>query len=507
MLKILSTSQIKALDEYTIRHEPIASIDLMERACHAFVSWFTLHFDITKRVGVVCGTGNNGGDGLGIARLLKEWGFQVKVWIIRGSVPESSDFKINLQRLSEKVEVSEIITESDQGLFADHDILIDAIFGSGLSRSPEGIYAQAIRCINRTNAVRVAVDIPSGLMADKPSDGEIIQAHHTVTFQLPKLSFLLPENGLAVARPDDLIGRGEWHVVNIGLNQEFIRKAERNYFLLEKNDIKKILHERSKFSHKGNFGHALLIAGSYGKIGAAALGARAAMRSGLGLLTVHVPTCGYDIIQISVPEAMASVDTSDTLFSLVPRTENFSSVGIGPGIGQDKQTIKALAALLEAVGKPIVLDADAINILGSNRELIQLIPKGSILTPHPKEFERLVGSWSTDFERLEKQLEFSRETNAVVLLKGAHSSITTPEGKIYFNNTGNPGMATGGSGDVLTGLVTGLLAQGYTSEESALLGAWIHGLAGDCAAKRLSEEALMASDIIDYLPEAFALCR
>jgi len=498
MLKILNTTQIKALDEFTIKHEPIASIDLMERACHAFVSWFTRHFDITKRVGIICGTGNNGGDGLGIARLLKEWGYPLNVWIVQGPIPESPDFKINLQRLNGKVEASEIITETDQGLFADQDILIDAIFGSGLSRPPEGIYAQAIRCINRTNAIRIAVDIPSGLMADKSSGGEIVQAHHTVTFQLPKLSFLLPESGSAV---------GDWNVVNIGLSQEFIHQAENNYFLVEKIDIKKILHGRSKFSHKGNFGHALLIAGSHGKMGAAILGARAAMRSGLGLLTVHVPQCGYEIIQTSVPEAMVSVDESDTIFSMVPKTENFNSIGIGPGIGQDKQTAKALATLLEFVGKPMVLDADAITILGANRELIQRIPKGNILTPHPKEFERLADSWATDFERLDKQVDFSRKTNTIVLLKGAHTSITTPEGKVYFNNTGNPGMATGGSGDVLTGLVTGFLAQGYTSEESALLGAWIHGLAGDCAFNKVGEEALIASDIIDYLPEAFALCR
>lgn len=498
MLKILSTTQIKSLDEYTIRHEPIASIDLMERACHAFVSWFTLHFDIAKRVGIVCGAGNNGGDGLGIARLLSEWGFPIKVWIVRGSVPESPDFKINLQRLNERIEISEIFTESEQGLFINQNILIDAIFGSGLSRPPEGIYAQVIRCINKTQAIRVAVDIPSGLMADKPSVGEIIQAHHTVTFQLPKLSFLLPENGPFV---------GEWHIVNIGLSREFIEQTESNYFLIEKSDIKVALHKRSKFSHKGNFGHALLIAGSYGKMGAAILSARAAMRSGVGLLTVHVPACGYEIIQTSVPEAMASVDSSDALLSLIPKTENFNAVGIGPGIGQEKQTIKALAELLETVGKPIVLDADAINILAGNKQLIQLIPKGGILTPHPKEFERLVGSWSTDFERLEKQLEFSKKTSTVVLLKGAHTSISTQEGKVYFNNTGNPGMATGGSGDVLTGLVTGLLAQGYTSEESALLGAWIHGLAADCAVKGVGEQALIASDIIDSLPESFILSR
>jgi NAD(P)H-hydrate epimerase len=276
---------------------------------------------------------------------------------------------------------------------------------------------------------------------------------------------------------------------------------------MEHIDIKAILHERSKFSHKGNFGHALLIAGSYGKMGAAVLSARAAMRSGLGLLTVHIPKSCYEIIQTSVPEAMASVDPSDEWFTSSPVTKNFDSIGVGPGIGQEKQTAKALKDLLENFSKPIVLDADALNILGANKELQELIPKGSILTPHPKEFERLVGSWDNDFERLQKQIDFSRKTNTIVLLKGANTSISTPEGKVYFNNTGNPGMATGGSGDVLTGLVTGLLAQGYTPEESAILGAWIHGLAGDRAAINKGQETLIASDIIDHLPEAFALCR
>lgn len=498
MLKILNTAQIKQLDEYTIKHEPIESIDLMERACRAFVSWFGLRFDTAKTVGIVCGTGNNGGDGLGIARLLSEAGYPVKVWIVRGSVSESKDFKINLDRLQGKVEISEIITDSDQGLFINLDILIDAIFGSGLSRPPEGIYAQAIRCINRTKAIRVAVDIPSGLMADKPSTGEIIQAHHTVTFQLPKLSFLLPENGSAV---------GAWHVVNIELDKVFIEQAKSSCFLIEKNDIKGMLRIRSKFNHKGNFGHALLIAGSYGKMGAAILAARAAMRSGLGLLTVHVPTCGYEIMQTSVPEAMASVDSSATIFSTVPNIENFNCIGVGPGIGQDKQTVKALTTLFKLVNKPMVIDADALNILAANKDLISAVPQGSILTPHPKEFERLVGSWSNDFERLEKQIDFSHQTGTIVILKGAHTSVSTPQGMIYFNNTGNPGMATGGSGDVLTGLVTGLLAQGCTPEESVLLGVWLHGTAGDCASKIVGEPSLIATDIINSLPEAFAVSQ
>lgn len=494
MLKILTASQIKSLDAYTIKHEPVISIELMERACRAFVSWCTNHIGIEEKIGVVCGTGNNGGDGLGVARLLSEHGYSVKVWIVRGSVPESPDFTINLDRLRGKVEIFEIVSESDQRLFEDRDVLIDAIFGSGLSRPTEGIYAQAIRCINNTRALRVSIDIPSGLLADKSSSGEIVMAHHTISFQLPKLSFLFPENSKFV---------GDWHVVDIGLSRKFIEESDSNNFLLEQSDIRKMLRTRSKFEHKGNFGHALLIAGSYGKMGAAVLSARAAMRAGAGLLTVHVPKCGYEIIQTSVPETMVSIDKSETNLSSLPEIKNFNAIGIGPGIGQEKQTIEALTKLLETSKKPIVLDADALNILAKNGELIHLIPQNSILTPHPKEFERLVGTWTSDFHRLEKLREFSGKTSSVVLLKGAHTSIATPDGNVYFNNTGNPGMATGGSGDVLTGLVTGLLAQGYTSYESACMGTWLHGLAGDLAASATSQQALIASDIVDYLPAAF----
>jgi NAD(P)H-hydrate epimerase len=241
-------------------------------------------------------------------------------------------------------------------------------------------------------------------------------------------------------------------------------------------------------------------------MGAAILGARAAMRSGLGLLTVHVPTCGYAIIQTSVPEAMVSVDNSDTKFSSLPDIQ-FDTIGIGPGIGTDSTTVQAFTQLLEKSTKPLVMDADALNILGAHRELVHLIPKGSILTPHPKEFERLVGESKSDFDRLNKLKKFAIKTSTVVLLKGAHTAIATPEGNVFFNNTGNPGMATAGSGDVLTGLVTGFLAQGYTPIESAMIGVWIHGLAGDKALQSLGVEALIASDIIEHLPAAFMSLR
>jgi ADP-dependent NAD(P)H-hydrate dehydratase / NAD(P)H-hydrate epimerase len=496
MLKILTTSQIRALDAHSIKTEPIASIDLMERACSAFVSWFTSNFTNEYTIGIICGTGNNGGDGLGIARQLSIQGYDVNVWIVRGSMPESDDFKINLERILGKLPVFEIISESDQGLFADRSVLIDAIFGSGLSRPADGIYKQAIHCVNKSDAICIAVDIPSGLYADKPSEGEVVHADHTVSFQLPKLSFLFPQSQLFV---------GEWHVVNIGLDKNFIRGAKSNYFLLEQEDIRDRIRPRKKFDHKGSFGHALLIAGSYGKIGAAVLSSRAALRSGTGLLTVHVPKCGYEIIQTSIPEAMVSVDDDAQSFSSSPDLKNVTSIGIGPGIGQDRKTLAAFKKLLETSAKPLVIDADALNLLGANRELLYLIPKNSILTPHPREFERLTGPWKDDFERLAKQVELAKKTETVILLKGAHSSIAAPDGTVFFSNTGNPGMATGGSGDVLTGIITGLLAQGYSPLDSALVGCWVHGLAGDRASGHFGQVSLIASDLIDYLPEAFSI--
>lgn len=494
MLKILTTQQLRALDSYTIQHEPIASIDLMERACRAFCSWFVQQFDESKRVGIVCGTGNNGGDGLGIARLLLGWGYDVKVWVVRGLVAESADFKVNLERLAGRLEAREIIAAPGEQVFAGCDVLIDALFGSGLTRPPEGIYAQTIDCINQSGATRVAVDMPSGLLADGPSAGAIVKADYTVTFQLPKLAFMLPQSHPYV---------GEWVIVDIGLDKNFINGAECHRYLLTKRGIRKILKHRSKFDHKGKFGHALLVAGSYGKMGAAVLAARAALRSGPGLVTVHIPAHGYTVLQTAVPEAMVSVDVDTNYISSVADLANYAAIGVGPGLGVNKQVIKALAQLMEKYNRAMVLDADALNVVSTDRALFGLIPKGSILTPHPGEFERLVGSWKDDFERLQKQIELSSTLKSVILVKGAHTAIASPDGDIYFNNTGNAGMAKGGSGDALTGILTGLLSRGYSSLEAAQLGCWLHGLAGDLAVHEKGVESLTASDLIEKLPDSF----
>jgi NAD(P)H-hydrate epimerase len=494
MLKILSVQQIRELDKFTIENEPIAPIDLMERACHAFVHWFVQHVRIEKKIGIVCGTGNNGGDGMGVARLLLERGYSVKAWVVRGEMPETESFKTNLKRLNGQIPIGEISKPTDRGLFHDRDVLVDAILGSGLSRAPLGIYAQVISCINQTDAIRIAIDIPSGLFSDAHSEGEIVQAHHTVSFQLPKLAFLFPENNKYV---------GDWHLADIGLNKEFIHDAASQNLFVNAKSVKKIVHRREKFSHKGTYGHALLISGSFGKMGACVLAAKAALRSGLGLLTVRVPSTGYSIIQTAVPEAMASVDPRDNYFSIAPEDLNYSAIGIGPGLGTDIETINAFAKVLKQFKRPMVIDADGLNILSQHNELLELIPEGSILTPHPKEFERLASPWKNEFDRLELLRDFAQKIKSVVILKGAYSATAAPDGKIYFNSTGNPGMATGGSGDVLTGIITGVLSQGYSPVDAAILGVFVHGLSGDLAAADLGMDSLIAGDLIDFLPYAF----
>lgn len=499
MLKILSSEQIKALDAYTIEQGSITSIDLMERACRAFVNWFAEHFDNRKGVGIVCGTGNNGGDGLGVARMLKDRGFSVRVWIVRGSTSETPDFKNNLELARKnKVEILEILDKTEVGLFSNCEIIVDAVFGTGLSRAPEGIYAEVIQRINETNSTRVAIDIPSGLMADKISAAPIVKADYTVSFQLPKLSFLLPQCFSFV---------GEWTLVDIGLNKEFIRRTEVSHFYLNQKDPRKIIKVRSKFDHKGDFGHALLITGSYGKMGAAILASRGALRAGVGLLTVHVPDCGYGILQTAVPEAMVSVDNHTKVFADEVNPDKYSVIGIGPGIGMSVETVRAFGAVLKKFRKPMVIDADGLNILAENRELMHSIPEGSILTPHPKEFERLSGKWHNDFERLKMQKKLAADLKSIIVLKGAHSSIASPDGRVFFNSTGNPGMATAGSGDVLTGILTGLLAQHYEPLQAAQLGVYLHGLAGDLAIPETGINGMIASDIIDFLPFAFLRFR
>jgi ADP-dependent NAD(P)H-hydrate dehydratase / NAD(P)H-hydrate epimerase len=490
-MKILSVDQIRKLDAFTIENEPIASIDLMERASMAFVEWFVDRYNTDEKIAVFCGTGNNGGDGLAISRLLLTRGYNVEVLIVGNTENGSEDFKINLKRLG----INPIVISDKQPDLSEYSVIIDAIFGSGLSRPAEGIYAEVIDNINQSSAEVVAVDMPSGLFADQPSFFEnIVKADFTITFQLPKLALLFPNWHQFV---------GDWQVVDIGLNKNFIAEAKCEYHYISLEMAKGMVRQSSKFDHKGSNGHALIIAGAYGTMGAAVLMAKATIKAGVGLLTVNVPKCGYDIIQVAVPEAMAITDGQAEYITEIQDFKGFSAVGIGPGIGQNRETVKVISEILNRAKEPLVLDADALNSIASHQELLEVIPKNSILTPHPKEFERLFGTWSNDFERLEKQRSMAKKYGIIIVLKGAHTSIALPDANVYFNSTGNPGMANGGSGDVLCGIITSLLAQGYVPNDAAIFGVYLHGLAGDIARELSHEKSMSATDLIEAIPEAY----
>lgn len=496
-MKIFTAEQVRAWDQFTITHEPISSINLMERASTACAEWLLRQYPDQSQYALFCGKGNNGGDGLAIARMLLEKGFTVTIQILEFGYRGTDDFQQNLSRLHLYPQATIHFIQS-----ADHihplvpgQIIIDALFGSGLNRALEGLTAEIVQFINQSGATVVSIDIPSGLFTDHSSKGNLtVQARHTLTFQSYKPAFLVAENQSAV---------GKLHVLDIGLHQQFLDDTSTLFELADDTIIHTIYRDRAPFAHKGNFGHALLLAGSLGKMGAAVLAARSCLRSGVGLLTCHIPAIGLDVLQTAVPEAMAIPDLQNELISSHGPLEKYNAIGIGPGIGQAPETVSCLRSLFTQFQKPMVIDADALNILSADPSLQSLIPAGSILTPHVREFERLAGPSANDFERISKAMAKATALNVVILLKGQHSLIATPGGKAWFNSTGNPGMATGGSGDVLTGILTGLLAQGYTSVEAAMLGCYLHGLAGDIAAKELSQEALIAGDIADYLGRAF----
>jgi hydroxyethylthiazole kinase-like uncharacterized protein yjeF len=492
-MKIISARQMRDADAFTVANKPISSLELMEIAANECFEWILNHRNHSKKFIVICGTGNNGGDGLVIARKLYGVKISVEV-IVLDSGNHSSDFDSNLVALKKFPVPVQLLKEGDSFPNTDAAIIIDAIFGTGLSRPVEGWIGECIDAINGSGNEIISIDLPSGLNADNHSEGKIICAKDTLTFQSPKLAFFFSENEKYT---------GNFHVLEIGLDKNFIEGMDAKNAWISLADVKHILKPRGKFSHKGLYGHSLLVSGSYGKMGAAVISARACLRSGTGLLTVHIPKCGYEILQIALPEAMTSTDTNEGIISNVEDIDKYDAIGIGPGIGTSEIAVQMFSALLEKADKSIVADADALNILALNKNLLDKLPSYSILTPHPKEFERLVGKYNNEFERHRMQIEFSVKHKVVVVLKGSYTCISTPEAKAFFNSTGNPGMSKGGSGDALTGIILALLAQHCSPVDAALLGVYIHGLAGDFAMRKKGTVSMIASDLIEKLPAAF----
>jgi len=504
-VKLFTTLQVAQLDQYTIANEPIEAIDLMERASEQLDTWIKSHFDTTHRIAVFAGPGNNGGDALAVSRMLISQNYVVDVFIPDSANKFTYSFLVNLKRLKKLINVKTINWSNDGCLpeMTQYDLILDGLFGSGLSRPLQGFAARLVEHLNHSDLPIISIDIPSGLMGEDNAGNDpkaIIEASYTLTFQFPKLSFFFKENERFT---------GVWEVLPIGLHPGGIEQTQTPWHYSDRKTMVSLLKPRGKFSHKGTYGHALLVAGSLGKMGAAVLCAKGCLRSGVGLLTVQIPLSGNQIMQIAVPEAMVIPIASENLISSILLSINYSSIGIGPGIGTASETVSALRSFLQEYHGPLVVDADALNILSEHPEMLQLLAEGSILTPHPREFERLAGHTETDFERIMLALNFARIHRIVLIIKGAYSAIVLPDGNCWFNTTGNPGMATGGSGDVLTGILTGLLSQGYSPTEAALLGVYLHGLSADIAVSEgsLSQESLLSADIADHLGKAFELLK
>jgi len=495
-MKIFSAKQVYEADKRTIEKQGISSDALMERASVELFRWLdaTLQ-NFGGTIHLFCGIGNNGGDGLALARHLQEQGYTIKVYVVNYSDKRADDFLTNLDRLKEhKVWPDFIVEGSVLPATGPGDLIVDAVFGIGLNRPPDAWVGRLFEWMNASEANRLSIDVPSGLYVDQDTrHTQVVKADMLLSFQVPKLIFFLPRSGAYIR---------QWDLLDIGLDSDFIRETETDYTLVDASFVRPWYRVREKFSHKGTFGHALIIGGSYGKMGAVQLSASGCLRSGSGLVSVYVPRCGYLPLQTALPEVMVRTDPAEEYISTLEIDPAADAVGMGIGLGTEESTMEALSAFLDSYRGPLVLDADALNILSARKELLKKLPPQTVLTPHPGELRRLIGDWEGDFEKLEKAHEFSGKYDCVLLIKGAHS-ITLYNGKGYVNSSGNPGMATAGSGDTLTGIITGLLAQGYPPLHASILGAYLHGRAGDLAAELLGYEALTATSIIGALGGAF----
>lgn len=502
-MKILSGNQIRAVDAHTIETAPISSIDLMERAAQSVVDKITDRWSSSTPIKIFAGPGNNGGDALAVARMLGEKGYDVWACLFNTSGKLSSDCETNKERLLRvpNVDFEVIETQFSPPQLTEADVVIDGLFGTGINKPLNGGFASVVKYINSSRATVVSIDVPSGLMTEDNTNNvmnHVIRANYTFTFQYPKLAFFFPENELYV---------GKWEILDIGLLDPEGLDTATYYHISDINEFKSMLKNRSKYAHKGVMGHAALVAGKKYMAGAAILSARACMRGGVGKLTVRTQEYNVPSLQIAVPEACLDVESNTSYFSQTFDTSDYDALAIGPGIGTDSETAQAFIEQLSLTKLPLVLDADAINILGSHRGWINQLPRHTILTPHKKELFKLISTTRNSFEELERTRELAVRQQIFIVIKGANSAVCTPDGSVYFNCTGNPGMATAGSGDVLTGIILSLLAQDYKSDVAVRLGVCIHGLAGDLAAEEKGYEGLIASDIIEYLPKAFMKLR
>ncbi|MFA5648492.1 MAG: NAD(P)H-hydrate dehydratase [Bacteroidales bacterium] len=497
-MKIFRCHQIREIDAYTIKHEPIPSIDLMERAAFELFKKIVAIYPYAKRVQVFTGPGNNGGDGVALARMLVMVGYNVSLYVIE-STSYSKDLEENLQRIRQQGIVSPTFINHSSNLPAinSDDLIVDALFGSGLTRPLQGFSSLLVNYINSIGACVVSVDIPSGLFGEEnpvPNSNEVIRANHTFSFQFPKLSFIFSENDQYV---------GKWEVVNIGLHPAIMASLSSPFYFTDLEFVKMRIPKRLTHSHKGSFGHCLIIAGSYGMVGASILSAKSCLKSGAGLVTVHVPKDAVMAMHASLPEVIVQADSNPHFFTGIESINKFTSVAFGSGVGQGSQTLSGFKKLLSLCTRPAVIDADGLNLIAHNKDLLNSLPQNSVLTPHVGEFNRLFGETFSGAERLNVAIKMAKKHSVIIVVKGANTQVVCPNGQVFVNSTGNPGMATAGSGDVLTGIIASLLAQGYSPCDACVVGVFIHGYAADLAAETFGQQSLVASDIVSHLGFAF----
>ena len=497
-MKIFSKEQIYEGDLLTAKKQNISSTELMERAGTQIFNWIHQRMQGAQvPIHVFCGIGNNGGDGLVLARQLVNYGYNVHTYVVNCSDKRTQDFLINYDRIKQTTKKWPIMLncKADFPPIGSDDIIVDAVFGIGLNRPPNDWVKSLFQHFKESKAFTLAVDLPSGLYADKvPKDENgVVWADYTLSFQSPKLVFFLPDTSKYTR---------QWEVLDIGIDLEFLQQTETEVELIGKNEMLPIYKPREKFSHKGTYGHGLLIGGSYGKIGAMLLSGRGMLASGAGLVTVYVPKCGYMPMQTALPEAMVITDIDDDILTAIKYDIEPTAIGIGMGMGTNEKTHAAFQMFLKTNNLPLIIDADGINLLSKHEGDLGLIKPQTVFTPHPKELERLLGKWKDDFDKLKKAKAFSKKYKCILVIKGAHT-ITVFQDKLYINSTGNPGLATGGTGDVLTGIITGLIGQGYEPLTASLFGVYLHGKSADIAVNDYSYQSLTASHIIDYLGQAY----
>ena len=496
-MKIFSKDQINE-GVKGISQQGVASTDLMERAGTEIFNWLHTRMQGAQvPIHVFCGIGNNGGNGLVLARHLITHGYNVTTYVVNCSDKRSKDFLINYDRIKTVTKKWPTLLTCSEDFPEIHfnDIIIDAVFGIGLNRPIDDWIIKLFHHFKDCKAFTVSVDIPSGLYADKASENEeaIVTAGYTLSFAAPKLVFFLPETAKYTV---------QWGVLDVGIPIEYLNTLPNEAELITKAEVLQLYKHRDKFSHKDDFGHSLIIGGSYGKIGAALLASRGALSSGSGLVTTYVPKCGYQILQSAFPEAMVITDLNETVITDIEFDIKPSVIGLGVGIGLDRKTIDGFKAFLKINKTPLVIDADGINILAKHKTLLKQLPKHTVLTPHMEELKRLIGNWNDDFDKLNKSKAFAKKYKLILVLKGAHTIIVHDD-KLYVNSTGNQSLATAGTGDVLTGIITGLIAQGYDALIASVFGVYLHGKSADIALQDYGYQSLIASHVIEYLGEAY----